>query len=408
MSVAKHYLKDEDLPEELREPINMHMVMVHISVQQYSKDFEQQLKRRNFSTPKNYLDFLQNYSRLLTDNRQKYTDMVTRYQNGLKKLAEASEQVKELQQELVIKQTEVNAEKKEVEELLSEIKTKTDIAKTAETEAKDKKAQLDIDNVEIARQQKEADEILKAAIPLLEEAQVALSIIDQKELVFLKALPNPPKPVMSVAQCLLILKPTESEDEKDGWAGAKILLNNPQKLLNDLKGYGDKISKVTKNQIEKVRNIMNNPENRLDDIQSVSKAAANLLTWVKSTNNLYDVNKKVEPLKNKLEQMNKKSAQLKEELAATKAQLETLQKDLAELDDNRQKKQARLDDLTHQANLMERRLNAAKKLINGLQREKDRTACASKSSRSSCWATACCAAPSSRTSGRSTSSSGTG
>lgn len=48
--------------------------------------------------------------------------------------------MKELQQELEIKQTEVNAEKKEVEELLSEIKEKTDIAKTAETEAKDKKA----------------------------------------------------------------------------------------------------------------------------------------------------------------------------------------------------------------------------------------------------------------------------
>ena len=36
---------------------------------------------------------------------------------------------------------------------------------------------------------------------------------------------------------------------------------------------------------------MNNPDNRLDDIQQVSKAAANLLTWVKSNNNLYDVNK---------------------------------------------------------------------------------------------------------------------
>jgi dynein heavy chain len=34
------------------------------------------LKRRNFSTPKNYLDFLYNYKRLLEINRQKYTDMV--------------------------------------------------------------------------------------------------------------------------------------------------------------------------------------------------------------------------------------------------------------------------------------------------------------------------------------------
>ena len=46
---------------------------------------------------------------------------------------------------------------------------------------------------------------------------------------------------------------------------------------------------------------MANPDNRLDEILSVSKAAAGLLTWAKATVNLYDVNKKVEPLKAKLE-----------------------------------------------------------------------------------------------------------
>ena len=117
----------------------------------------------------------------------------------------------------------------------------------------------------------------------------------------MKSLPNPPKPVMSVATCLLIFKPTGSEDERDGWNGAKIMLNNPGKLLGDLKSYGDKIAKVSKAQVEKVRNIMQNPDNRLDEIMNISKAAGNLLTWVKSTVNLYEVNRKVEPLKGRLE-----------------------------------------------------------------------------------------------------------
>jgi dynein heavy chain len=46
---------------------------------------------------------------------------------------------------------------------------------------------------------------------------------------------------------------------------------------------------------------MQNPDNRLDEIMTISKAAGNLLTWVKSTVNLYEVNKKVEPLKLRLE-----------------------------------------------------------------------------------------------------------
>ena len=57
--------------------------------------------------------------------------------------------------------------------------------------------------------------------------------------------------------------------------------------------------------------------------------------WVKSTVNLYEVHKKVEPLKDKLEKMTKRSIQLKEELAKTESELETLNRDLADLDDNR-------------------------------------------------------------------------
>ena len=69
---------------------------VHTSVQKYSVDFELQLKRKNFSTPKNYLDFLNNYRKSLTNNRQKFTDMAKRYKDGLEKLAEAKEQVTHL------------------------------------------------------------------------------------------------------------------------------------------------------------------------------------------------------------------------------------------------------------------------------------------------------------------------
>lgn len=43
--------------------------MVHMSVQDFSVQFEAELKRKNFSTPKNYLDFLENYKKLLEDNR---------------------------------------------------------------------------------------------------------------------------------------------------------------------------------------------------------------------------------------------------------------------------------------------------------------------------------------------------
>ena len=286
ISVAEYHLKDEDLPEEFRPAITQHIVLVHSSVQEYSREFEAQLKRRNFSTPKNYLDFLSNYRRMLGDNRRKYTEMAQRYENGLKKLIDAAAQVEVLQAELEVKQTEVNAEKTEVETLLEEIREKSQTASKHQVAATQKKGQLDIDNVQIEKQQKEADEILRAAIPLLEEAKQALNEIDVKELVFLKSLNTPAKPVMCVAQCLQILKPMGTEDEKDGWSGAKIMMANPIRLLESLKNYGEQISKVKQSQIDKIHNLMKNPENRLEDIVSVSRAAANLLKWVQSTTTL--------------------------------------------------------------------------------------------------------------------------
>ena len=70
------YLAEEDLPQDLRQPINDHIVLVHQNVQDYSKEFEMKLKRKNFSTPKNYLDFLNNYKKLLGFNRNQIQEIV--------------------------------------------------------------------------------------------------------------------------------------------------------------------------------------------------------------------------------------------------------------------------------------------------------------------------------------------
>jgi len=65
--VAEFSLEDVDLPSEHRESIYEHIVKVHSSMKDYSDKFELMLKRKNYSTPKNYLDFLNNYKKFLAD-----------------------------------------------------------------------------------------------------------------------------------------------------------------------------------------------------------------------------------------------------------------------------------------------------------------------------------------------------
>lgn len=55
------------IPEDHSTAIIDHVCMVHSSVDHYSKLFLQKLRRCNYVTPKNYLDFINTYSSLLED-----------------------------------------------------------------------------------------------------------------------------------------------------------------------------------------------------------------------------------------------------------------------------------------------------------------------------------------------------
>lgn len=59
------------IPECNAEAVVDHVCMVHSSVGEYSKLFQQTLRRSNYVTPKNFLDFISTYSTLL-DDKDKY------------------------------------------------------------------------------------------------------------------------------------------------------------------------------------------------------------------------------------------------------------------------------------------------------------------------------------------------
>lgn len=58
------------IPEAHSAAVIAHVCMVHSSVGDYSKLFLQKLRRCNYVTPKNYLDFINTYSNLLEEKDQ--------------------------------------------------------------------------------------------------------------------------------------------------------------------------------------------------------------------------------------------------------------------------------------------------------------------------------------------------
>jgi len=99
--VAEFFLADDPLVSDVhRQSILSHMVLVHQSVINASQQFEQELRRYNYVTPKNYLDYIRNYRGQLADNKKRIGGRVKRLESGLTRLTDAASAVDRMAVEL--------------------------------------------------------------------------------------------------------------------------------------------------------------------------------------------------------------------------------------------------------------------------------------------------------------------
>lgn len=102
--------------------------MVHLSVQEYSEEFKAIYKRNNFSTPKNYLDFINNYINFLKNKRKLMDSMVRRLDGGLVTLKKAAEDTEVLSVKLAEDNKIIAAKAVDVEALIKDISAKSEVA----------------------------------------------------------------------------------------------------------------------------------------------------------------------------------------------------------------------------------------------------------------------------------------
>lgn len=72
-------------------------VTAHESVSTKSDEMFDALKRRNYVTPTNYLEFVEGYKNLLSEKKRKLADKAGKLRGGLTKLDETTVQVGEMQ-----------------------------------------------------------------------------------------------------------------------------------------------------------------------------------------------------------------------------------------------------------------------------------------------------------------------
>lgn len=109
-SVARGYIaENRKIPDTYKEEINDHVVHVHESLTHYTQEFLTILRRRNYITPKHYLDYVTTYVRLLDEKSSFITNQIARYTDGIAKIDDAAAQIELLR--VGVEKTKVEATK---------------------------------------------------------------------------------------------------------------------------------------------------------------------------------------------------------------------------------------------------------------------------------------------------------
>ncbi|XP_069727356.1 dynein axonemal heavy chain 10 [Phaenicophaeus curvirostris] len=353
------------IPSEHSKSVIEHMVMVHESVGDFSNRFLQKLRRSNYVTPKNYLDFINTYSKLLEEKNEFILAQPKRLDGGLVKLKEASIQLVELNKKLA-EQKIVLAEKSAAcEALLKEIATNTEVAEEKKKLAEEKAAEIEEQNKIIAMEKETAETALAEVMPILEAAKLELQKLDKSDVTEIRSFAKPPKQVQGVLECVLIMKGYKELN----WKTAKGMMSEANFLRSLMEIDFDGI---TQSQVKSVRALLKSLNTTVNEMEQVSRAGLGMLKFVEAVMTYCDVVKDVKPKREKVARLERNYYTSKRELEKIKAELAAIQDELKALGNKYQEAINEKQQLQEEAEIMERRLDAADKLIFGLRSENKR------------------------------------
>ena len=255
--------------------------------------------------------------------------------------------------------------------MIQEIETKTKVATEQNNVAFEKRAVAEKQAGVIVKEKSKADSALMEALPAVEAAAEALNNIRRDDLQELKAFNNPPIHVKIVCQMCAVLRPS-GEKLNESWTDSKKMLGN-SKLLDLLKDYPK--DSIKENMYRRCKQILKANEEHditVENLSTKSKAGKGLLVWVLAILRYYEVARNVEPLRSKVKDMERAQAKTEAELSHLKSMLECLDQEIIALRNSYNNAKSELTSLQKQAFNMEKNLQSASQLVEGLGGEKKR------------------------------------
>eukprot|EP00930_Biecheleria_cincta_P100463 TRINITY_DN920_c0_g1_i2.p1 TRINITY_DN920_c0_g1~~TRINITY_DN920_c0_g1_i2.p1 ORF type:complete len:4610 (-),score=1017.36 TRINITY_DN920_c0_g1_i2:106-13935(-) len=336
-------------------------------------------RRFAYTTPKSFLELIKLYTTMVGKKVDALEDQKDRLTNGLEKLKATQISVAALEEELKVKAVVVAEKAAAADIFAAEVGEKK-----ANVEAESAKAAIEAQSCaviakDVSAQQASCEKDLAAAIPLVQQAEAALDVLDKKDFQELKVLAKPPGGVDLVCEAAMHLQCGYSDavelDKKGGlkdgsWKAAQKMMGNPEKFLQDLKGFKSFIDdgKCGANNVEKARKIQISMGSDFtqEGMAKKSGAAAGLCVWIINIIMYYDVVVQVEPKRNALREATETLNAANTKLAEVKALVADLEANLAKLMKEFDKAMAEKNALMADAEKCQNKLDMAQRLVGAL------------------------------------------
>ena len=305
MSVSMTFLSMEDsIPQQIRKSICQFMSYVHQSVNDMSKVYAQNDKRFNYTTPKSFLELVNLYRKVLKDKNEALVAQIIRLENGLEKLRTTGVQVAALKAQLAIQEVELAKKNAEADHLIQVVGVETENVKQQKASADDEKIKVDKINIEVAIKQVDCAADLKKAEPALFAAQEALNTLNKANLTELKSFGSPPPAVlMTCGAVMVLIEGPKGKVPKDrSWAKIKIMMSKVDQFLDSLIYYEKE--NIPPHVQTAIAPYLNDKEFEPDFVKSKSAAAAGLCSWVINIMKFYEVYCEVAPKRIALDDAN--------------------------------------------------------------------------------------------------------
>ncbi|KAL0235884.1 hypothetical protein GEMRC1_002466 [Eukaryota sp. GEM-RC1] len=372
-SVASEFLQDMELEEEIYSNVVNFFVIAHSSVEQTTGKFFSEFKRRIYITPTFFLELITSFKKIHHDITSSLRADIDRYKIGLSQLSSTSDQIKGMQEELTELKPQLITAAQETEELMVRITADQKVADQQKEVLEVETAEVEKLVAEAAGTEKECNEALQEALPALEAAVKALQGLNKGDVVEIRSMRNPPKPVRLVLEAICIMRGVKpirkpGTKEKDYWEPSTKLLSNVTEFFNSLYQYD--ADNIPASVVNNIAPYIVSEDFTIPAIKQASVPAGALCEWVHAVYKYHKVVEIITPKKIALAEARQQLTQLQAELDTKNANLNKILKSIQELTDNYEAAVTKKQDLEDRYNLCERQLDRAVKLLDGLKDER--------------------------------------